>query len=62
MINKMDEQRKRRCVNNEEERNNCRRLRNKLKRTTDKALREYFESMCDDIMNIKEQDITMYCT
>ena len=29
MVNKMDEQRKWKCVNNEEDRNNCRRLRNK---------------------------------
>jgi hypothetical protein len=62
MINKMDEQRKWRCVNNEEEGNNCRRLRNELKRTTDKALKEYFESMCAEIMNIKVQDVMSYCT
>jgi len=62
MINKMDEQRKWRCVNNEEEGNNSRRLRNELKRTTDKALKEYFESMCAEIMNIKEQDVMIYCT
>jgi len=48
-------------VNNEEERNNCRRLRNELKRTTDKVLTEYFESMFDEIMNIKEQDVMIYC-
>jgi hypothetical protein len=62
MINKMDEHRKWGCENNEEERNNCRRLRNELKRTTDKAVREYFERMCDEILNIKEQDIMIYCT
>lgn len=58
----MDGQRKWRFVNNEEERNNCRKLRNELKRTTGKALKEYFESMCDEIMNIKEQDVMIYCT
>jgi hypothetical protein len=55
MINKMDEQGKWGCVNNKEEMINCRRLRNELKRTTDKGLREYFEGMCDEIMNIKDR-------
>jgi len=58
----MEEQRKGKCVNNEEERNNCRRLRNELKRTADKALKEYFDSTCDEIMNIKEHDVMTYCT
>jgi hypothetical protein len=45
MINKMDEQRKWKKVNNEEGRKNCRRLRNKLKRSTDKTRKECLESM-----------------
>lgn len=58
----MDEQRKWRCVNNEEEMNNCRKLKIGLKRTTDKALKEYFESVCDEILNSKEQGVMIYCT
>jgi hypothetical protein len=45
MINKMDEQRKWKKVNNEEGRKNCRRPRNKLKRSTDKTRKECLESM-----------------
>jgi len=39
----MDESRKKKNVNNEERRNNYRRLRNELKRPTDKARKEYFK-------------------
>jgi hypothetical protein len=48
-INRKDEQRKWKNVNNKEGRQNCRRLRNELKRTTDKAKNEYPESICDEI-------------
>jgi hypothetical protein len=40
MISKMDERRKWKNVNNEEGRRNYRRLRNELKRATDKAKKE----------------------
>jgi len=50
MIRKMDVQRKWKNVNNEEGKNNYRRLMNKLKRVTDKAKKEYLESICDEIM------------
>ena len=46
----MDVQRKWKNVNNEEGKNNYRRLMNKLKRVTDKAKKEYLESICDEIM------------
>jgi hypothetical protein len=45
MISKMDERRKWKNVNNEEGRRNYRRLRNELKRATDKAKKEYLENM-----------------
>jgi hypothetical protein len=41
MINKYDERRKWKNVNNEEGRKNYRRLRNELKRATDKAKTAY---------------------
>ena len=49
VIGKMDEQRKRRNDNNKELQNN-RKLRNKWKRTTDKAKKEYLESTSDKIV------------
>jgi hypothetical protein len=55
IINKMGQRRKRKKINNEEGRKNYRRLRNELKRATDKAQKEYLESMCDDIMEFHEQ-------
>jgi hypothetical protein len=45
----MDEQRKWKNDKNEELQN-YRKLRNKLKRTTDKAKKEYLESTADKIM------------
>lgn len=45
MINKMDEQRKWKKVNNVEGKKNYRRLRNKLKRSTDKTRKECLESL-----------------
>ena len=49
MINKVAEQRERKNVNNEEGRKHYRRLRNELKRATDKARKVYLESICDEI-------------
>jgi hypothetical protein len=49
MINETAEQMKRKNVNNEEGRKHYRRLRNELKETTDKAMKEYLESICDEI-------------
>jgi type I site-specific restriction endonuclease len=45
VISKMDERRKWKKVNTEEDRKNYRRLRNKLKRTTDNTKKEYLENM-----------------
>jgi hypothetical protein len=53
MISKMDERRKWMSVNNEEERNNYRRLNNELRRATDKAKLEYLESKCDEITELQ---------
>jgi hypothetical protein len=50
MICKMDERRKWKNFNNEEGRRNYRRLRNELKRATDKAKNEYLEKTCAEIM------------
>jgi hypothetical protein len=50
MISKMDERRKWKNDNNEEGRKNYRRLRNKLKRATDKAKKEYLEKICNEII------------
>jgi hypothetical protein len=50
MISNMDERRKWKNVNNEEGRKNYRRLRNKLKRATDKAKKEYLEKICNEII------------
>ena len=44
MISKMDERRKWKNVNTEEGRRNYRRLRNELKRATEKAKKEYLEN------------------
>jgi hypothetical protein len=49
MISKMDERRKWKNVNNEEGRRNYRRLRNELKRATDKVKKEYLENICNEI-------------
>jgi hypothetical protein len=40
-------------VNNEEGRINYRRMRNKLKRATDKATKEHPENICDKIMEFQ---------
>ena len=49
----MDERRKWKNVNTEEDRKNYRRLRNELKRTTDNAKKEYLENICKKIMEFQ---------
>ena len=49
-ISKVDERRKWKNVNTEEGRRNYRRLRNVLKRATEKAKKEYLENTCTKIM------------
>ena len=46
MISKMDERRKWKNVNTEEGRRDYRRLRNELKRATEKVRKEYLENAC----------------
>ena len=53
MISKMDERRKWKNINNEEGRRNYRRLRNELKRATEKAKKEYLEKACTEIMEFQ---------
>ena len=53
MIKKMDERRKWKNVNTEEGRRNYRRLRNELKRATEKARKEYLENICNEIMEMQ---------
>jgi hypothetical protein len=50
MISKVDERRKWKNVNTEEGRRNYRRLRNELKRATEKAKEEYLKKACTEIM------------
>jgi hypothetical protein len=50
MRSKMDESRKWKNVNNEEGRNNYRRVRNELKRVTENANMEYLENICNEIV------------
>ena len=52
MISKMDERRKWKNVNTEEGRRNYRRLRNELKRATEKAKKEYLVNACTEIMEL----------
>jgi len=52
MISKMDERRKCKNVNTEEGRGNYRRVRNELKRATEKARKGYLENICNEIMEI----------
>jgi len=49
----MHERRKWKIVNNEEGRRNYRRLRNELKRATEKAKKEYLEKTCKEIMEFQ---------
>ena len=53
MISKMDERRKWKNVNTEKGRRNYRRLRNELKRATEKAKKEYLENACTEIMEFQ---------
>ncbi|PNF37368.1 hypothetical protein B7P43_G17444 [Cryptotermes secundus] len=53
MMSKMEERRKWKNVNNEEGRRKYRRLRNELKRTTDRAKKEYLETICNEIMEFQ---------
>jgi len=53
MIIKMDERRKWKNVNAKEDRKNYRRMRNKLKRATDNAKKEYLENICNEIMDFQ---------
>ena len=50
MISNMDKRRKWKNVNTEEGRRNYRRLRNELKRATEKAKKECLENTCKEIM------------
>jgi hypothetical protein len=50
MISKMDERRKWKNVNTEEDRKNCKRQRNELKRATNDTEKEYLENICNEIM------------
>jgi hypothetical protein len=53
MINKMDEQRNWKNVNNEERRTYFRKLRDELKRVTYEAKEGYLESIYDDVMGFQ---------
>ena len=53
MISKIDERRKWKNVNTDEGKNNYRRLRNKLKRATDNAKKDYLENICNEIMELQ---------
>jgi len=53
VISKIDERRKWKNVNTEEGKKNYRRLRNELKRATDKAKKEYLENICIEIMELQ---------
>ena len=56
MISKMDERRKWNNVNTDEGRRNDRRLRNELKRATEKAKREYLENAFTEITEFHRTD------
>ena len=59
MISKMDEQRKWKNVNTEEGRRNYRRLRNELKRATEKAKKEYLGTHVQRLWNFTEQTVVI---
>ena len=54
----MAEQRKRKNVNKEEGRKHYRKLRNELKRATDKGRKEYLESVCDEIVEFQRVELS----
>ena len=51
----MDKRRKWKNVNNEEGRKNYRRLRNELKRAIGNAKKEYFDNICNEIMEFQRR-------
>jgi hypothetical protein len=53
MISKIKERKKWKNVNTEEGRKNYRRQRNKLKRATNNAKKEYLENTCNEIMEFQ---------
>jgi len=55
VISKMDKRRKWKNVNNEEGRKNYRRLRNELKRAIGNAKKEYFDNICNEIMEFQRR-------
>jgi len=59
MINKMDEQREWKNVNNKEGRKNYRRLRNELKGTTYMAKKSIWRACVKKSWNFKEKDIVI---
>ena len=61
MISKMDERRKLKNVNSEEGRRNYGRLRNELKRATEKTKKEYLEQILMRLRKCKEQDVMILC-
>jgi len=56
MINKIEERRKWKNVNNEEGKKNYRRLRKELKRATDNAKKEYLENVCNEITEFQRTE------
>jgi hypothetical protein len=52
-MGKIDEKRKWKNVNTEEEKKNYRRLRNELKRATDSAKKEYLQNVYNEIMEFQ---------
>ena len=58
IINTTVEQRKRKNVNNEEGRKHFRRLKNELKRATDKGRKEYLGSISDEIVDFQRVDLS----
>jgi hypothetical protein len=57
MISKMDETRKWKNVNTEEDRKNKRRLRTELKRATNNAKKQYLENICKEIMEYQRRGL-----
>ena len=61
MLSKMDERRKWKNVNTEEGRKYYRRLRNKMKRTTDNAKRNILRTYIMRLWNFKEEGLMIWC-
>ena len=62
MISTVDERRKWKDVNTEEGRMNYRKLRNELKRATERAKKEYHENTCTEIMEFHRTGRYDLCT